>query len=95
MGTSKSFRIKGIGLRRRMDGWMGVLFIVYSISLSLCFGGITQRERSMLVGSGCVGGSAFYFPSFPFSVFRFPFFVFRFSFFFQILCIFNFESPLT
>ena len=47
MGTSKSFRIEEVGLRRRMDGWMGsgVLFMSISISRSLCFeGDHAERE---------------------------------------------------
>lgn len=58
-----------------MDG--GSFHSFYSISRSLWFGGITQRERSMLVGSGC-WWICFFFPSFLFFVFRFSFFFFKF-----------------
>ena len=74
MGTSKSFRIKGVGLRRRMDGWMGVLFIVSTLSLGRFGLGGSRREREACWSGPVVGGSAFFFLLFFFSFFGFRFF---------------------
>lgn len=82
------------------DGWMdglGGSFHVYLyLSVALLWGG-SRRERVACWSGPAVGRSALsFFPFFHFFIFSF-FFSKRYigGFFFQILSVFNFESPIS